>query len=481
MKLDLRAEMMRNAFDRLKAVRAVVIGDCMIDRYVIGEVSRISPEAPIPIVSLTRQYETLGGAANVAAGLASLGVHTQLAGIVGDDNAGKTLLQAARGFEIDTELVAREQSLTTILKSRIIGQAQQIVRVDDDGCRIERERHAEGLMDAVLEELQDVNVIVLADYDKGTLPPSAIRRLLAECRRRNILTVVDPKKRDFGVYAQAGVLTPNLFEFSRAIGLPISKKDALGDVAVEWHKRLDVDYLAVTCGADGMFVLGRDQTIDIAAEVRRVADVTGAGDTVVSILAACLGAGWSISDACRLASCGAGISVSNPRTYVVAVDELRRGWEGISPKLLSLEEARSRIDQLRNANAQIVFTNGCFDILHAGHLTCLEGAKRLGDALIVGLNSDASVRRLKGDSRPRISQSHRAALLAGLECVDMVLIFDEDSPLSLLQQLRPDILVKGGDYEASQIVGREVVNSYGGKVVILPLVEGLSTTAILAE
>ncbi|HZW29541.1 MAG TPA: D-glycero-beta-D-manno-heptose 1-phosphate adenylyltransferase, partial [Isosphaeraceae bacterium] len=284
---------------------------------------------------------------------------------------------------------------------------------------------------------------------------------------------------DFTAYARATVVTPNLLEAERAAGRPLAGDEAIARAADQLRTELALDALLITRGPDGMTLAHAGGTTHIPAQVRDVADVTGAGDTVVAVLAACLGSGWDLADACRLANRAAGIAVSHPGTYVVHADELAMAWKGLSPKILQRPAARQRLSEARRRGRTIVFTNGCFDILHAGHLACLEGSKRLGDLLVVGLNSDASVRGLKGDSRPVITEENRASLLAGLACVDVVVLFDEPTPAALIEELEPDVLVKGGDYTPDQIAGAEFVRRRGGRVVVLPLVPGLSTTAIL--
>jgi D-beta-D-heptose 7-phosphate kinase / D-beta-D-heptose 1-phosphate adenosyltransferase len=311
------------------------------------------------------------------------------------------------------------------------------------------------------------------------ITPRVSRTVIRRCRERGIPCVVDPKKADFAVYTRATVVTPNLLEAERAIGHPLEGDESVARAADELRAALELDALLITRGPEGMSLSVPEGVTHIPALIRDVADVTGAGDTVVAVLAACLGSSWVLSEACRIANIAAGIAVSHPGTYVVHAAELEMAWGGLSPKILNWEAARRKLADARRRGRKVVFTNGCFDILHAGHLACLEGAKRLGDLLVVGLNSDASVRGLKGDSRPVIGQENRASLLAGLACVDVVVIFDEPTPEALIGLLEPDVLVKGGDYTPDQVAGADIVRARGGRVEILPLVPGLSTTAIL--
>ena len=382
---------------------------------------------------------------------------------------------------VDQLITRSGPGLSTITKTRILSDShQQLLRLDRDGDRAAFAAAAAALLQDVLPQIENHRAVVLADYEKGVLTPEVLRAVIDRCRQRGIPCVIDPKKPDFQVYAGATIVTPNLLEAERAMGHPLPDDPSAAAAATALRETLKLDAMLITRGPQGMTLSTPESITHVPAETRAVADVTGAGDTVVAALAACLGSGWPLADACRLASIAAGIAVSHPGTYVVTAGELEGAWGGLSPKVLSWDAARKRLSEARRRGRKVVFTNGCFDILHAGHLASLEGSKRLGDLLVVGLNSDASVRGLKGDTRPVITQTNRASLLAGLACVDIVVVFDEPTPESLIQHLDPDILVKGGDYTLDQVAGAEFVQARGGKVVTLPLVPGLSTTRILA-
>ncbi len=461
-------------------VPVMVVGDVMLDRHVHGHVRRISPEAPVPVVGFVREDCTPGGAGNVAATLAGLGCRVTLAGLVGADPEEAQLRAALHSRGVQRLALLQGAGLTTISKTRILSDTrQQLLRLDRDGDRAAFAAVAGELLERILPGIDEHAAVVLADYEKGAVTAAAARAVIGRCRQRGIPCVVDPKKPDFTAYARATVVTPNLLEAERAAGRPLAGDEAIARAADQLRTELALDALLITRGPDGMTLAHAGGTTHIPAQVRDVADVTGAGDTVVAVLAACLGSGWDLADACRLANRAAGIAVSHPGTYVVHADELAMAWKGLSPKILQRPAARQRLSEARRRGRTIVFTNGCFDILHAGHLACLEGSKRLGDLLVVGLNSDASVRGLKGDSRPVITEENRASLLAGLACVDVVVLFDEPTPAALIEELEPDVLVKGGDYTPDQIAGAEFVRRRGGRVVVLPLVPGLSTTAIL--
>jgi D-beta-D-heptose 7-phosphate kinase/D-beta-D-heptose 1-phosphate adenosyltransferase len=462
-------------------VRALVIGDVMLDRYLEGDVSRISPEAPVPVVRLTREWYRPGGAGNVAASLAGLGCRTTIAGASGADPEADRLRQALLESGVESCVLVERRDCRTICKTRVVSHNHhQLLRLDQDGRRGEYVAAGSELRNRLDAMLADQDVVVLSDYDKGTLTPSLVRAAIDACRARSIPCIVDPKQLDFRVYAGASLLTPNLLEARRAVSRPLEDDDAIASAASELREQLALDHMLITRGADGMTLATAGGLHHFPAEVREVADVTGAGDTVAAVLAACLGGGLGVEDACRAASVAAGIAVGHPGCYVVQGVELDWALRGHSPKVRSPESARRWAADQRRGGRSVVFTNGCFDILHAGHLSCLEAARKMGDALVVGLNSDASVRGLKGPTRPVVGQDHRAALLAGLACVDAVVLFDGPTPEALIRLIEPDVLVKGGDYSLDGIVGADLVRSYGGRVATIPLVPGLSTTSILA-
>lgn len=460
----------------------LILGDVMLDRHIHGHVRRISPEAPVPVVAWIREDHSPGGAGNVAASVAALGSPVTLAGLVGPDAEADDLRASLRGRGVHRLILHTGPGIATVTKTRILSDAHhQLLRLDRDGDRNAYAAAAPTLLGEVLPRIESHQAVVLADYEKGGITPTVVRAVIDRCRTLGRPCVIDPKKTDFSVYAGATVLTPNLLEAERALGRSISGDDEAARAADDLRTALSLDAMLITRGPEGMTLSTAEGISHVPARTRAVADVTGAGDTVVSVLAAALGSGWTLADACKLASVAAGIAVSNPGTYVVQANELETAWHGLSPKILTWEAARRRLETARRRGQKIVFTNGCFDILHAGHLASLEACRQLGDLLVVGLNSNASVRGLKGESRPVISQENRASLLAGLACVDMVVIFDEPTPDALIRCLDPDVLAKGGDYTIDQIAGADFVQARGGQVITLPLVPGLSTTGILAR
>ena len=462
-------------------VSALVFGDVMLDRRIAGQVDRISPEAPVPVLSVKQEHCCPGGAGHVAASLAGLGCHVTVAGVVGQDADGRELLELLRQNPLFKDELQVHEGATTVCKTRLVaGTHQQLVRLDREGPRRLLTEGAERMAERLFSQLSRHGVVVIADYDKGTVNDELARGLISECRELGVTCLVDGKKHDFSAYAGATLLAPNQMEVERVIGRRIKGDAEIAAVAAELRERLNLDYMTITRGAEGLTVASANGTAHIPTVAREVADVTGAGDTVVAVLAACLAAGWEIEDACRLSVLAAGIAVSKPGTYVVHAAELDSVYRGLSPKVVDWAGAKKLVEGAQQHGKRVVFTNGCFDILHAGHLSCLERSRQLGDMLVVGLNSDSSVRTLKGPSRPVISHDHRAALSAGLACVDVVVVFDEERPESLVRHLAPDILVKGSDYSPEQIAGADFVMSRGGKVITLPLVPGLSTTNILA-
>lgn len=463
-------------------VRALVLGDVMLDRYLHGKVHRVSPEAPVPVVTLEGERRNAGGAGNVAVSLAALGAQVTLGATVGRDTDGRLLAETLKEGGVARLEFVEHADVHTICKTRVVaGGYHQLLRLDQDGARGPFLRAAAELQIRALDLIPQHQVVVLSDYEKGTLSEELIHTVVRACRSAGVPCLVDPKKLDFSVYGGATLLAPNLLETERAVGAPLTTDDAVRRAACELRKQLALDYMLVTRSADGMTLASAERVSHFPARVRQVADVTGAGDTVVAVLAACFALGTDAEEACRIASVAAGIAVSMPGCYAVKADELETALHGHSPKVLTWSAAEARLRQSQRARQRVVFTNGCFDILHAGHLTCLMKAKECGDLLAVGLNSDASVRGLKGPGRPVNTQADRATLLAGLACVDVVVLFDEPTPEALIRLLKPDVLAKGGDYRPETVVGAEFVQGYGGEVVIIPLVEGLSTTNILKK
>jgi D-beta-D-heptose 7-phosphate kinase/D-beta-D-heptose 1-phosphate adenosyltransferase len=468
--------------------RVLVVGDLMLDRYLWGDVERISPEAPVPVVRLTRESDRVGGAGNVAANLVGLGLETALAGFVGEDAAGDALLSQLETSGVDTRAIERLPEMPTITKLRVIGGHQQMLRIDRevaDAIPAHAHEQLRNRIDVLLDTRQP-QVIVLSDYAKGTLAADICQHLIRRAAQAKIPVLVDPKGKDFEKYRGATGLTPNKHEAAEVCAVSGRDDAALLAGADGLRQRLDLGFVALTRGEQGISLFDAENGIlHLPAKARQVFDVSGAGDTVIAILAAAIAAGVSRPEACQLANVAAGVVVGKVGTVPIDRGELlheleRRETQHQADKICSLEEARLRVQAWRQQGRQVVFTNGCFDLLHAGHVTYLEQARKQGDALIVGLNTDRSVRALKGPARPVIQEEDRARVLAALEAVDMVVLFDEDTPLDLILALRPGCLVKGDDYSEDQVVGAAEVKSWGGRVALIPVVPGRSTSGIVA-
>lgn len=457
----------------------LVIGDAMLDRYWHGKTARISPEAPVPVVKVAGREDRPGGAANVALNIAALGGAASVAALRGQDEAGDELQGRLEAAGVACHF-AKTESAPTITKLRVISQQQQLIRVDFE------EGYQPGDIAALTEQarqaVQGCGVLVLSDYGKGALAdPQAYIQIARQAR---IPVVVDPKGQDFEKYRGATVLTPNLSEFEAVVGLCQDESELISK-GQSLREALELEALLITRGEQGMTLLQADrQPFHLPAQAREVFDVTGAGDTVVAVLATALAAGSHMSDAMALANMAAGLAVARLGTAAISGPELRRAVQsmhGLGRGVMSEAQLIGAVEDARASGERIVFTNGCFDIIHAGHVGYLADAKKLGQRLIVAINDDASVRRLKGESRPINPVERRMAVLAGLEAVDWVVSFSEDTPERLLSLLTPDVLVKGGDYAPEQVVGAELVKAYGGEVEVLAFLDNCSTSAIVEK
>jgi D-beta-D-heptose 7-phosphate kinase/D-beta-D-heptose 1-phosphate adenosyltransferase len=462
----------------LESARLLVVGDVLLDRYCQGIASRLSPEAPVPVVVVDDVSDRPGGAGNVAMNIAALGAAVRLAGLTGDDADGSTIQTLLEAAGVDCHL-ERVPGARTIAKLRVIARHQQLVRLDFESPLAAPggfAGRAAGLLDGC-------SALVLSDYAKGALQDP--QPLLRAARERGLPILADPKGPDFTPYAGATLLTPNRAEFEAVVG-PCVDEAELVRRGQELLAQLQLGALLVTRGEQGMTLLRPGQAqVHYPARAREVFDVTGAGDTVVGVVAAAMAGGVELADAVDFANVAAGAVVSRLGAAALSAPELRRALEQESASgrgVLSLEQLQQALVPSRERGEKLVFTNGCFDILHAGHVGYLEQARAMGDRLVVAVNSDDSVRRLKGKGRPVNPLERRMAVLAGLQSVDWVLPFDEDTPEALLQALRPDVLVKGGDYpDTSAVVGRDIVESYGGQVRLASRVESPSTTAIVRD
>lgn len=471
-----------NAAKILSAMQSktvLVIGDVMLDRFVDGHVSRISPEAPVPVLGQSSVRQMAGGAANVAANMAQLGIAVTLIGVCGDDDAGTTLInELAQNSGIAFKPI-RIAGRPTSVKTRFRAAGQQILRVDDETVApIDADTQAICLTLAA-DHIKSAALVVLSDYAKGALPPALISALIAATKQHQKPLVVDPKLADLSIYRGASLITPNLAELSAATNLVDDQLEAIGQTASKLARQFDFDHILTTLSARGMLLCAAssDQIHD-PATARDVFDVSGAGDTVVAAIAGALAADCTIDDAMRLANRAAGVVVGKSGTATVVPGEIIGHMQG-KPPATDWQSNTTLCTSWRQSGQTIAFTNGCFDMLHPGHLYLLRVAAEQAHRLIVGLNSDLSVKRIKGNSRPLQPATVRATVLASLPFVDGVVIFDEDTPFELITALQPDIIIKGGDYRAEDIVGADIVAARGGRTVIVPTLPGHSTSALV--
>ncbi len=468
----------------LNQAKVMVIGDVMLDSYWSGNTQRISPEAPVPVVHVQDHYQRPGGAANVALNLAALGCNATLLGVIGNDSAGKTLVDDLSAKGVTTRLVVSDTD-KTITKLRVMSRNQQLIRLDtEDGFN---QFNHSALLEAALACLPHTDVVIISDYNKGTLRP-ILRELLSTCKRQNVTVLVDPKGSDFSIYENATLLTPNMSEFEAVAGKPASE-DEFANRAQQLIQQHKFDSLLVTRSEKGMSLFQHQADVfSLPAQVREVFDVTGAGDTVIATLAAGIGAGYSLHDAVKLANLAAGIVVGKMGTATASQQELQvaiaaQQHSQVTTRMgvVELPELVQQVALARAKGETIVFTNGCFDILHAGHVHYLQEARKLGDRLIVGINSDESIRRLKGETRPVNTLENRMTVLAALQSVDWVVPFTDDTPAHLIDSIVPDKLIKGGDYTPEEIVGYDTVINAGGEVTVIDLVAGCSTSNIISK
>lgn len=473
-----------NALSNLRGKRILVLGDVMLDTFVYGHCARISPEAPIPVIRIERETVMLGGAGNVARNIAALGGEAVLIGVIGDDPAGATFrAKVAVEQGISADLVTDGRPTTQ--KIRYVAAQQQMLRAD-----IEQGHAADqtALLSAFERQIDRADAVVLSDYAKGVLSPTLLGQVIARALAVGKPIIADPKSADVSRYDGVTLLTPNAVEAAAAAGQTCDGDDEVRRAAELLLEQMPASAaILITRGPKGMTLVRRGEAaVHLPALARDVFDVSGAGDTVVATLAVALAAGLDIAQAAELANVAAGKAVSKPGTAVVTIDELAEEIQhdhmlSTGSKMVSLEEARGIAAGWRRMGARIGFTNGCFDLLHPGHISQLSQARATCDHLVVALNSDASIERLKGPTRPVQNENARAIVLAALVAVDLVILFGEDTPIALIEALRPDVLIKGKDYSIDRIAGADLVLGYGGEVFLADLLPGHSTTALVAR
>ncbi len=465
--------------------RVLLVGDMMLDRYQHGHTERISPEAPVVVLAATREELLLGGCGNVAANLAALGAHVTCVAVVGRDESAARVRELLAGAGLDAAGLVEDGARPTSRKTRVVSGSQQLLRIDEEQVRPLEGEAERGVLARIEAALKGADIVVVSDYGKGVLTGAVLDRL---CRGPSkVRVLVDPKGRDYGKYRGAYVITPNKLEAETATGIALDGPESTRRAALELCRIAGLHAAVITLGARGMYCSLADGSREwsVPAVARAVYDVTGAGDTVLATLAFALAAGAGLEEAMRLATVAAGLVVQRVGVAAVTPTEIERALAeasgGSQAKVVARPELLERLALERRAGRRIVFTNGCFDVLHVGHLQYLQEARAHGDLLVVGVNSDDSVRRLKGEGRPVNRAEDRAALLAGLESVSLVTLFAEDTPLELIRGVSPDVLVKGADWKDKGVVGADWVQAHGGKVVLAALREGYSTSSTLGR
>jgi D-beta-D-heptose 7-phosphate kinase/D-beta-D-heptose 1-phosphate adenosyltransferase len=469
---------------RLSRASVLVVGDAMLDRYVYGEVSRISPEAPVPILTVTREVAMPGGAGNVVRNLIALEAATAFVSVVGDDQAGSDLTGLIGGQQGVEPWLLVQGGRTTTLKTRYISQGQHLIRADREETIALPEKLSERLVRIASDAMAATSVTVLSDYRKGVLGADVAPRLIAAAKALGRKVIVDPKGTDYARYKGADVVTPNRRELAEATGLSVDSETGIVAAAQVLLQRYGFGAVLVTRAEDGMSLITNEAIRHYPGEAREVFDVSGAGDTVVATLAAALAVDVPVFEAARLANIAGGIVVAKVGTAVARQNEILAAITpvtGALRKVVTPAAAAEAAERWRTRGYKVGFTNGCFDLLHPGHVHLLEQCRAMCDRLIVGMNSDGSVARLKGPARPVQPEAARAAVLASLASVDLVCMFEDDTPLAILSLIKPDLLVKGADYTVETVVGAKEVESWGGKVALAELLPGHSTTATLAR
>jgi D-beta-D-heptose 7-phosphate kinase/D-beta-D-heptose 1-phosphate adenosyltransferase len=477
----------KDVLARIQGKRALIVGDVMVDEHIWTNVTRISPEAPVPVARVDRVTRTPGGAGNLAANVRSLGGTPFIVGVVGVDEEATALKEGLRAATVGTEGLVGDSSRPTTVKTRVIAHGQQVVRVDREVTEPVGPSVEQRLLEKAAEWLPEVDVLLLSDYAKGVLTPSLCQAIIQMARDSGKPIVVDPKGSEFGKYKGLTVITPNLTEAEAATGVAITDGESLEEAARRVAEQTRAEWVLITRGGDGMTLFSSSiEPYEVPGRRVEVFDVSGAGDTVAAVVALGVAAGADMMTITNLANEAGSLAVQKPGAVPVTLEELLAAVDGIAvtdvpSKVMPYDALRTLTEELRSQGKKIAFTNGCFDILHAGHVRYLGQARALADVLIVAVNSDESVRILKGGDRPIVPEAERAELVAALQCVDYVTTFSETAPERLVAELRPDFYVKGGDWAKKDLPEAAIVEGYGGQVVIVPEVDGLSTTLLISR
>jgi D-beta-D-heptose 7-phosphate kinase/D-beta-D-heptose 1-phosphate adenosyltransferase len=470
--------------------RVLLVGDLMLDRYIYGNAERLSPEAPVPVLHYEREELRLGGAGNVAANLTTLGATVQVVGVIGNDPLGEQMLQMLKACNCDPTHIIATGDRPTICKLRLVGYAQhknpqQLMRVDFENPEMIDASLESRLIEAACRAMSDADILCIEDYNKGLLTPQLTQRLIRRAKELSIPVIIDPARiADYGKYAGATAIKSNRPEAERATGLPVRKPEDFSAAAEKMLQTLDLEAVIVTLDRQGSYLATRDgQRRWLKTRERQVADGTGAGDMMLAAITMARAAGASWEEAGALANVAGGLEVEKLGVVPIRPEEIIHDL--LADGLEHLGKQRGIGDLLAELNAhrangkRVVFTNGCFDIVHLGHVKYFQWAKQQGDLLVVGVNTDAGIRRLKGEKRPIIGEVDRLGVLEELQSIDYLVSFDDDTPIKLIEQIRPDVLVKGADYTKQQVVGWDFVESYGGKIALAPLIDGRSTSSVI--
>lgn len=464
-------------------VGVLVVGDFMLDEYISGDVKRISPEAPVPVIEVGNRQIKLGGAGNVINNIVSFGAKAKVLTRIGNDFNGEYLKNELIKMGVETKHIFIDDELDTIIKTRVVAKHQQFLRYDQETVRDIPDVYVEYVKCYIEEIFDKVNVVLISDYGKGVITKDLAQLLIQYARTKNIPVIVDPKGKDYSKYYQATICTPNMNELEVVSGCKIDTEEKVLEVGLKLCDDIKLDVLLVTRSEKGISSIYRNSDIksDYPATAKEVVDVTGAGDTVISVVSLAIASGYSIEEACKLANNAASIVISKFGCATTTVKELRKISKYDDKKIVDKDTLAEIVEHLKEDGKKVVFTNGCFDILHAGHISSFEQAKSYGDVLIVGLNSDASIKRIKGDKRPIVEEKYRAKLLASLNIISYVTIFDDDTPENLIQKICPNVLVKGKDWMGKSVAGQDFLEATGGEVQFIDLEQGLSTTNIIEK
>ena len=473
--------------NNIKTKNILVVGDIMLDKYFFGEAKRLSPEAPVPVLRKKRETTVLGGAANVARNLVRARQNVSIMSVIGNDQEGKILKSIFEESKIKTDLLILDETRKTTVKTRMIGPNNaQMLRLDVEDTTPISDEIFEKMIKQYEAKINDFDIIILSDYKKGVLTVENTAKMIEIANKNNKMTLIDTKEPSYAKYKNAYLIKPNLEELRQLTNMSVENDDEIAQAATELKNQTGAKYVLATRGKDGMTLVDGKEVHHIRGVSREVYDVSGAGDTAISYLAVGLANNFQIEDTIVLANAAGAVEVSKMGTYAVSIEEIRdfiskENDITFEKKLPTVDELVKILNEERKKGKKIVFTNGCFDIFHVGHSRYLRQASTCGDILVVGVNSDSSVKRLKGPERPIITENERMELLADLESVSYVVKFEEDTPYELIKKLQPDIITKGGDYKPEDVVGKDIVEANGGEVIICKLVEGKSTTNIITK